>query len=154
VVPFVRNQVNTLGHYYYYYYLVVFHHRLYLSGSSPLEPTVIPTAQASSFRRLQYSPYYVWCSKYSYLLWWIYWMFSWCGFEIFISIITHFMFHICCVSVEKFLYFSFAWQSCALVLLRLSLCIFFFIVIFGLFAMTLLCLPPALVILFTFVVLA
>ena len=38
----------------------------FLPGTS-LEPSVIPTAQASSFT-LQYFPYYVWCSKYSCLL--------------------------------------------------------------------------------------
>jgi hypothetical protein len=48
----------------YYYYVSC--HRLILPGNS-LEPTVIPTAQASSFT-LQYFPYYVWCSKYSCLL--------------------------------------------------------------------------------------
>jgi hypothetical protein len=41
--------------YYYYYYLSC--HRPILPGNS-LEPTVIPTAQASSFT-LQYFPYYV-----------------------------------------------------------------------------------------------
>ena len=41
-------------------------HRPFLPGNS-LEPTVIPTAQASSFT-LQYFPYYVWCSKYSCLV--------------------------------------------------------------------------------------
>ena len=46
--------------------VVVSCHRPFLPGTS-LEPAVIPTAQASSFT-LQYSPYYVWCSKYSCLL--------------------------------------------------------------------------------------
>ena len=41
-------------------------HRPFLPGTS-LEPTVIPTAQASSFT-LQYFPYYVRCSKYSCLV--------------------------------------------------------------------------------------
>ena len=50
--------------YYYYYYVSC--HRPILPGTS-LEPTVIPTAQDSSFT-LQYFPYYVWCSKYSCLL--------------------------------------------------------------------------------------
>ena len=46
-------------HYYYnyYYYYYVSCHRPILPGNS-LEPTVIPTAQASSFT-LQYFPYYV-----------------------------------------------------------------------------------------------
>ena len=56
-------------------------HRPFLSGTS-LEPAVIPTVQASSFT-LQYFPYYVWCSKYSRLLYWIYRMFSWYSFQIF-----------------------------------------------------------------------
>jgi hypothetical protein len=43
--------------YYYYYYYYFSCHRLILPGSS-LEPTVIPTAHASSFT-LQYFPYYV-----------------------------------------------------------------------------------------------
>jgi hypothetical protein len=43
--------------------VVVFCHRLFLPGTS-LEPAVPPTAQASSVT-LQYSPYYVLCSKYS-----------------------------------------------------------------------------------------
>jgi hypothetical protein len=47
----------------------------FLPGT-PLEPAVIPTAHASSFT-LQYFPYYVWCSKYSCLLWWTYRMLSW-----------------------------------------------------------------------------
>jgi hypothetical protein len=49
-----------------YYYYCVSCHRPVLPGNS-LEPTVIPTAQASSFT-LQYFPHYVWCSKYSCLL--------------------------------------------------------------------------------------
>jgi hypothetical protein len=53
-------------YYYYYYYYYVSCHRPILPGNS-IEPTVIPTAQASSFT-LQYFPYYVWCSKYSCLL--------------------------------------------------------------------------------------
>jgi hypothetical protein len=53
-------------YYYYYYYYYVSCHRPILPGHS-LEPTVIPTAQASS-STLQYFPYYVWCSKYSCLL--------------------------------------------------------------------------------------
>jgi hypothetical protein len=59
---------------YYYYYvdccclvvIVVSCHRPFLPGTSH-EPTVIPRAQASSFR-LQYFPYQVWCSKYRCLL--------------------------------------------------------------------------------------
>ena len=56
-------------YYYYYYYVAVVAscHRPFLLGTSPLEPMVIPTAQASSFT-LQYFPYHVWRSKYSYLL--------------------------------------------------------------------------------------
>ena len=54
----------------------------FLPGTS-LEPAVIPTAQASSFT-LQYFPYYVWCSKYSCLLYWIYRVFSWYSFQIFL----------------------------------------------------------------------
>jgi len=42
------------------------YHRPFLPGTS-LEPTVIPTAQASSFT-LQYFPYYVWCSKYTIII--------------------------------------------------------------------------------------
>jgi hypothetical protein len=56
-------------------------HRPFLPGTS-LEPAVIPTAQVSSFT-LQYFPYYVWCSKYSCPLYWIYRMFSWYSFQIF-----------------------------------------------------------------------
>ena len=48
--------VRCALHYYYYYYYF-FCHRPILPGNS-LEPTVIPTAQASSFT-LQYFPYYV-----------------------------------------------------------------------------------------------
>ena len=44
--------------------VVVSCQRIFLPGASSLEPTVIPTAQASRFR-LQYFPCYVWCSKYS-----------------------------------------------------------------------------------------
>jgi hypothetical protein len=65
--------------YYYYYIIVVSCHRPFLPGTS-LEPAVIPTAQASSFT-LQYFPYYVWCSKYSCLLYWIYRVFSWYSFQ-------------------------------------------------------------------------
>jgi hypothetical protein len=51
-------------YYYYYYYYHHHHHHHYFSCHRPilrgnsLEPTVIPTAQASSFT-LQYFPYYV-----------------------------------------------------------------------------------------------
>ena len=44
--------------------IIVYCHRPFLPGTS-LEPSVIPTAQASSFT-LQYFPYYVWCSNYYY----------------------------------------------------------------------------------------
>jgi hypothetical protein len=44
----------------------VSYHRPFLPGTS-LEPAVIPTAQSSSFT-LQYFPYYVRCSKYSYII--------------------------------------------------------------------------------------
>ena len=44
------------------YDMNVSHHRPFLPGTYP-EPSVIPTAQASSFR-LQYFLCYVWCSKY------------------------------------------------------------------------------------------
>jgi len=48
----------VIYYYYYYYYNYYFScHRPILPGNS-LEPTVIPTAQASSFT-LQYFPYYV-----------------------------------------------------------------------------------------------
>jgi len=60
----VNNAVMKYCYYYYYYYyygvvVVVFVscHRPFRPGT-PLEPTVIPTAQASSFT-LQYFPYYV-----------------------------------------------------------------------------------------------
>ena len=53
-------------YYFFYYYFYVSCHRPILPGNS-LEPTVIPTAQASSFT-LQYFPYYVWCFKHSCLL--------------------------------------------------------------------------------------
>jgi hypothetical protein len=43
---------------------------------------VPPTTQASS-STLQYFPYYVWRSKYSCLLQWIYQMFSWYSFKVF-----------------------------------------------------------------------
>ena len=58
--------INKKLYYYYYYYyyvvvvvvvvvLVVSCHRSFLPGTFP-EPTVIPTAQGSSYR-LHYSPY-------------------------------------------------------------------------------------------------
>jgi hypothetical protein len=53
------------GYYYYYYYYVSCHKPIL--PDNYLEPSVIPTAQASSFT-LQYFLYYVWCSKYSCLL--------------------------------------------------------------------------------------
>jgi len=50
--------MDVFCYYYYYYYYYYFScHRPILPGNS-LEPTVIPTAQASSFT-LQYFPYYV-----------------------------------------------------------------------------------------------
>ena len=68
-------------HYYHYYVVVVSRHGSFLPGTF-LKPTVIPTEQASSFT-LQYFPYYVWRFKYSCLLQWIYWTFSWYGLQIF-----------------------------------------------------------------------
>ena len=62
--------------------VVVSCHSPFLPGTS-LEPAVIPTAHASSFT-LQYFPYYVWCSKYSCLSYWIYRMFSWYSFQNFL----------------------------------------------------------------------
>ena len=53
----IFNILNLHYYYYYYYYYYVSCHRPILPGNS-LEPTVIPTAQASSFT-LQYFPYYV-----------------------------------------------------------------------------------------------
>ena len=44
--------------------VVISCHTPSLHAISPLEPAVIPTAQASSFT-LQYFPYYVRCSKYT-----------------------------------------------------------------------------------------
>jgi len=64
--PLPPGDNSTAVNKYYYYYFYVSCHRPILPGNS-LEPTVIPTAQASSFT-LQYFPYYVWCSKYSCLL--------------------------------------------------------------------------------------
>jgi len=54
-----QRQISELSVYYYYYYYYYYFscHRPSLPGNS-LEPTVIPTAQASSFT-LQYFPYYV-----------------------------------------------------------------------------------------------
>jgi len=93
-------------------------HRPFLPGTS-LEPAVIPTAQASSFT-LQYFPYYVWCSKYGCLLWWIYRMFPGTASRFFLkllvtipvapiitSTIVHFRFHIRCIAIHKLLYFNF-----------------------------------------------
>jgi hypothetical protein len=54
--------------------VIVSIHRPFLLGTSLLAITVIPTTLPSSFR-LQYLPYYVWSSKYSCLLEWIYWIF-------------------------------------------------------------------------------
>ena len=39
-----------LSYYYYYYYYYVSRHKRFLPDTSPLEPTAIPTAQASKFR--------------------------------------------------------------------------------------------------------
>ena len=57
-IQFFRDILFTTDYYYdYYYYYYVSCHRTILPGNS-LEPTVVPTAQASSFT-LQYFPYYV-----------------------------------------------------------------------------------------------
>jgi hypothetical protein len=56
IVLILIEKTGVAGYYYYYYYYVSCHRPL-LPGNS-LEPTVIPTAQASSFT-LQYFPYYV-----------------------------------------------------------------------------------------------
>jgi hypothetical protein len=90
------------------------------------EPTVIPNIQTFRFT-LQHFPFHVSCSKYSCLLYWIYWMFSWYGLQSFLStfvtipiapvitgIIKHFMFHIRCISSHKlvqFLLFCFHFRS-------------------------------------------
>ena len=63
-------------------------HRPFLPVTS-LEPAVIPNTQASSFT-LQYFPYYVWCSKYSCLLWWIYRVISWYSFQLLLLILLLF----------------------------------------------------------------
>ena len=55
----------TIIIYYYYFSFISF---LFLA---PLETTVIQTSQASTFR-IQYFLYYLWCSKYSCFLYWIY----------------------------------------------------------------------------------
>ena len=66
-------------------------HRYFLPGTS-LEPAVIPTAQALSFT-LQYFPYYLWCSKYSCLLQWIYRMFSWYSVQIFFGFSSYYWYN-------------------------------------------------------------
>jgi hypothetical protein len=67
-LSFIHTSCNTLRQRYYYYYFSC--HRPILPGNS-LEPTVIPTAQASSFTQ-QYFPYNVWCSKYYYYYYYYY----------------------------------------------------------------------------------
>ena len=78
-------------------------HRPFLPGTS-LEPAVIPTAQASSFT-LQYFPYYVWCSKYNCLLYWIYQMF------IIIIIIIIIIIRYGCLLSQAFSAWYFSWTS-------------------------------------------
>jgi hypothetical protein len=104
-------------YYYYYYYYFKFCHRHFLPGTAS-EPKAIP-AQDSSLR-LQHILHCVCCSKYSCLLQWICWMFSWYGFTNFLwafvstpvpptitATITHLMFHILRISIHILLYFSF-----------------------------------------------
>jgi hypothetical protein len=111
----------------------------FLPGTS-LEPSVISTAQASSFT-LQYVPQYVSCSKYSCLLKWIYWMFSWYDFQYFpflllfrwLQLLTV-LSHISGFTFVVFLYinfcilasfpFPFARHLCLQVLPHLSVCMF------------------------------
>jgi len=62
----MSNEVRTSRHNIIIIQYVCLLSQAFLPGTS-LEPTVIPTTQASSFT-LQYFPYYVWCSKYSCLL--------------------------------------------------------------------------------------
>ena len=83
--------------------------RLSLSGTS-LEPMIIPTVQASSFR-LQYFPCYVWFSQYICLC--NESIELWHGFHTFKQSVTipippfitgaiiHFLFHIRCISIHK-----------------------------------------------------
>jgi len=56
-LPLLQHRLVVVQNYYYYYYVIVSRRTPFLPGTS-LEPTVIPTAQASSFR-LQYFPYNV-----------------------------------------------------------------------------------------------
>ena len=90
------------------------------------EPTVIPNIQTFRFT-MKHFPFHVSCSKYSCLLYWTYWMFSWYSLQSFLStfitipiapvitgIIKHFMFHIRCTSSHKlvqFLLFCFHFRS-------------------------------------------
>ena len=92
-------------------------HRPFLPDTS-LEPAVIPTSQATSFRQL-YFPYYVWCSNHSCLFVVNLLNISLVGLShlsshlllllvatIITGIITHFRFCIYCISKHKILYFS------------------------------------------------
>ena len=91
----------------------------FLPVTSSLQPTSIPTAQASVFI-LQYFAHYLWCSKCGCHLYWIFWMFTGNGFRTFllsfvtipvapaiIGMMLRFWFHIRCTCIRKLLYFSF-----------------------------------------------
>ena len=132
-------------------------HRSFLTGTS-LEPTVIPTTQASSVRLL-YFPYYVWCSNHSCLfvvnllniLPGRSFKFFFTPFvaipvaTIITGIITQFRFCIHLISIHKILYFSiFSTSLCTTFLsagiaTSISIHVFsfvFLIIISGLFAVT------------------
>ena len=77
--------ISTNYYYYYVVIVVVSCHMPFLPGTSSLQPTSIPTAQASIFI-LQYFPHYLWSSKCGCHLYWIFSMSSWNGFQIFLHI--------------------------------------------------------------------
>jgi hypothetical protein len=121
--------------------VVVSCHRPFLPGNS-LQPTVIPSTQNSSFR-LQYLPYYVWCSKYSclflvnplnaFLVWLTHFslnlllLFWWLQLLLASSYISCSTFVVSqyinsCILVSILL--PFAWNFCPQVLPHLALCLF------------------------------
>jgi hypothetical protein len=111
-------------------------HRPFFPGTFSLEPSVIPTAHASS-SRLQYFLYYVWCSKYSSLLYWAYWIFSGYGFQFFFKpfVLTPEA-PIRRVSVENLLLFSFFSASFCMIFLSAGIATFISMRVFSFFVFT------------------
>jgi len=94
---------SSFGWYYYHHHHhhhTVSCHIYSLPATSPLQPTAIPNAHGSSFT-LKHFPYYVWCSKYSCLLYWIYWMISSFVFLFWSFISLPFFGHTAVVSASK-----------------------------------------------------